>query len=54
VNRIVSIIVSIIAFIGDGAWFLLGLAAWVLSMGAATISVSNATSKNVFTFKGWS
>ena len=47
-------VVQFIAFVGDGAWFLLGLAALALFLGAATVRVSNATSKNSFTFKGWS
>ena len=41
----------LIGFIGDGAWFLFGLAFYLLFLGMVT--VSNALTKNRFTFKGW-
>lgn len=46
-------VIRFIGFAGDAGWFLLGLIAWAITLGAATIHVGNATSKNEFTFKGW-
>ena len=34
-------------------WFVLGLVAYVASLGLATVSTKNATTGRSYTFKGW-
>ena len=38
---------------GDAGWVMWGFIAWVITLGASTITVENNLTKHTFRFPGW-
>lgn len=49
----IRVLLLILGTAGDAGWFLLGLAPWLLTLGAATIEVECTLTKHSFRFPGW-